>query len=381
MAKSFSGIYFDSLIPEGKSSVTVEIGAAFINILGMSRPIQWRSSDAVISFGGSNDHLVFFALRQHADQSFYIIGDRELYQHLATLGKPDWAALIQKHQSTQTKNKFLLATFVFAIAMMLTSLIYFRGEIAGSASALIPFGVEQMLGDKLLPMVHPAYLDVKDPVLLQHLNRILDSLKPQLAETFRDFKVHISSSEDLNAFALPGGHIIFNMGALRQAESAAEILGVAAHEMAHVTERHVIRNLVQGAGLFLLLQLMLGDVSGLIAVIADQGQFLLNQSFSRSMETEADRKGMEYLVAARIDPRGMAMFFDRIVASSKVDQQVSSTIEKSLEFLSTHPDTESRIKDINLFFAGLSDEVKASLQTDVAGFKDLKAALKTSQTK
>ena len=77
---------------------------------------------------------------------------------------------------------------------------------------------------------------------------------------------------------------------LKKANSAEEILGVAAHEIAHITQRHVLRNMIQALGVFSLFQLVLGDITGIIAVLSDQGSFLLMKGFSRSIEEDADEK-------------------------------------------------------------------------------------------
>ncbi len=143
------------------------------------------------------------------------------------------------------------------------------------------------------------------------------------------------------------GHIVFHTGLLLFAESAEEVAGVLAHEAAHVTLQHGLRQLISSVGIYALVQAFLGNAEGLLAVIADNGAFLLTQKYSRDYERDADDKGWFYLVNANISPRGMIGFF-----SSLLEEQEKGTgkdipgVENTLNFLSTHPTTKERIEHL-----------------------------------
>jgi len=120
---------------------------------------------------------------------------------------------------------------------------------------------------------------------------------------------------------------------------------VLAHELAHVTRRHSFRNMIKSAGLILMVQMMFGDATGLLAFAAEGSRFLLQQKFSRDFEREADDTGWSYLREARIDPRGMITFFKKIkviMANSGV-----GSMENSLALLNTHPASQERIDYLN----------------------------------
>jgi predicted Zn-dependent protease len=166
------------------------------------------------------------------------------------------------------------------------------------------------------------------------------------------FQVHVARDPTLNAFALPGGYIVMHSELILRADTASELLGVLAHEMAHVTEQHGVRNLIASAGAALTLQALLGDPSGLLSAAATAAPFLLTQKYSRGFEHEADSEGFELLRSAGVDATGMLSFFETLKAeeeksAAKVREELGEAAGALLtgtpEFLSTHPATAGRI--------------------------------------
>src|SRR6185295_147454 len=167
--------------------------------------------------------------------------------------------------------------------------------------------------------------------------KIRSRLLPALTNSGYTFQFHIMQDTNVNAFAIPGGHVVILTGLLERADSAEEVAGVLAHEIAHVTKRHSMRSMMQSAGLVVLIQSIFGDTSGVVAILTQGSQFLIEQRFSRDFEREADDVGWNYLVRANIDPQGMIEFFEKlkkIVAASGMGQ-----MESSLALLNTHPAT------------------------------------------
>ena len=130
-------------------------------------------------------------------------------------------------------------------------------------------------------------------------------------------------------------------GLLLKANSAEEVAGVMAHELAHVTEQHGVSNLIEAAGLYLLVTALFGDTTGLLAMIANNAPALLQMKFSRDHEREADKRGFEFLMAAEIDPQGMVSFFKKMHLHQ--EEKGTNTIP---DFLSTHPATTKRINNL-----------------------------------
>ena len=150
------------------------------------------------------------------------------------------------------------------------------------------------------------------------------------------FKV-IDDDEAVNAFALPGGHIYVYSGLLKLASDEAELASVLGHEVAHVSQRHIAERLIAGVGLEKLIEMATGkhqeDLAGLAGQLAGQGALL---SFGREQESDADKHGLPYAVAAGYDPEG----FVRLFAKLKKGEGPGFLV-----FLQSHPMPSERIED------------------------------------
>lgn len=136
-----------------------------------------------------------------------------------------------------------------------------------------------------------------------------------LPEDRRDLKFYILEDSDPNAFALPGGYVVVHSGLLQMTDTPEELLGVLAHELAHVTQRHAIRKEIAAAGPLLIFGVFLHSRSGAGNLLALGSGLMVFEGFSQRYETEADDVGWKYLVAANIDPRGMIETFKKLKAS------------------------------------------------------------------
>lgn len=184
-------------------------------------------------------------------------------------------------------------------------------------------------------------LDETDyPEAYEYLNdlksKILASGKVKHGEDFKwELKI-IKDDSVLNAFCLPGGYIYVYTGLMKYLETEHALAGVIGHEMAHADLRHGTTQLVKNMGLSLALQLIFGgDASQLVNI----GANLISLSFSRSDEKDADMKSVEYLYNTELDARGTGVFFEKIQKDGKNPEIV--------EFLSTHPNPDNRVEEIN----------------------------------
>jgi len=154
----------------------------------------------------------------------------------------------------------------------------------------------------------------------------------------------VVDSNDVNAFALPGGFLYVNRGLLEAAENEAELAGVLSHEIAHVTARHGIEQMSKGQ-LLNYASIPLFIFGGLGGYIAQQvGSILVPLTFlkfSRGAEKEADRLGAQYMWASGYDPNALVTFFEKL---QQKDKKKPGTISK---LFSTHPLTGDRIKEVN----------------------------------
>jgi predicted Zn-dependent protease len=152
------------------------------------------------------------------------------------------------------------------------------------------------------------------------------------------FQFHIMDAKFPNAFALPGGHIVVTTALLDMADDT-ELVGVIAHESAHITQRHFARKIISSAGPLLICGVFLHSGSGLFNLLSAGSGLIIAQGFSQEYEFEADAVGWKYLAKANIDPRGMISLFRKFKAYEEKEKMDDSL---PLAFQS-HPALDKRI--------------------------------------
>lgn len=152
-------------------------------------------------------------------------------------------------------------------------------------------------------------------------------------------KFHLVDNAAVNAFAVPGGHIVIFTGLLHATDSAEELAGVMAHEVQHIALRHSLKGLVRDAGWRAAFALAFGDIAG--GVAGSFAQELASLKFSRDQESDADRHGLALLQRAGIDARGMPRFFDKLALKEAVP----------VGLLSTHPMSSERSRRLRELMA------------------------------
>ena len=149
------------------------------------------------------------------------------------------------------------------------------------------------------------------------------------------WEVHIIENDSvLNAFCTPGGYIYVYTGLIKFLDSEDQLAGVLGHEIAHADLRHSTEQMTKQYGVGLILRLIFGSSNTMSSIAGS----LVNLSFSRSDETEADMQSVVYLSDTDYDPRGVARFFEKLESRGETMGQ--------LQFLSTHPNPENRVHNI-----------------------------------
>jgi predicted Zn-dependent protease len=213
-----------------------------------------------------------------------------------------------------------------------------KDSVAGNIPAIrLPLEWEKPLGDSALAQLRGKYQFVTDRQVLDPLDRIAAPLLSESANSSDRYTLFVTTSKEINAFALPGGTIVFHRGLLERARAAEEIQGVLAHEMAHVQKRHGVLLMVQKLGMDLAIQKLQGGGSQVLdSLIRDSGQ-LLGLKFSRDHERAADDLGWELLERAQINPQGMGDFFAGLNADAGTGPA------PVIPLLSTHPAPQERM--------------------------------------
>jgi len=202
---------------------------------------------------------------------------------------------------------------------------------------------EIALGKQLAQEVERSSKLIDDPVVTEYVNRVGQNLVRN-SDARVPFTIKVIDSDEVNAFALPGGFFYVNSGLILRAQEESELAGVMAHEISHVTARHGTKNATKGqiAQLATIPLLLLGP-----AGLAGYGLYeglnvalpLTFLKFSRDAEREADFLGLQYMYKAGYDPNAYITFFERIQADEK---RRPGTIPK---VFSTHPPTPERIEN------------------------------------
>lgn len=218
----------------------------------------------------------------------------------------------------------------------------------GSSSMFSP-AMERQIGRDFLKQIHAALPTIDDPILKYYAQRHVADLTQHSQLREKVLEVVLIDNPGVNAFAAPGGVVGVNLGLLLTAEDVHEYSSVVGHELAHLSQRHFARGIEEQREHMLptmasmiaaiALGMAAGGDAGLAAMSASQAAAQSSQMrYSRSRETEADRIGMNTLVAAGMDPDGMARMFDRMGRAYRYTS-------KPPEFLLTHPLSERRVAD------------------------------------
>lgn len=223
-------------------------------------------------------------------------------------------------------------------------------DISGPAGAELSISKEIELGQILISQVRGHLPVSNDPELTQYIHSLGTRITSAGINSNFPFTFILVNNSDINAFALPGGIVAINTGLLTLSEKESEVASVFAHEIAHVTQRHIARNFANAKSFSVISALTLlgsilavaygGGELGQAALITTQSGLQERQlAYSRSFEQEADRVGMQFLVNANIDPQGMPAFFERLNKHTQLNRgQIP-------EFLSSHPLTSNRISE------------------------------------
>jgi len=224
-------------------------------------------------------------------------------------------------------------------------------DIGSPADAVLSKSEEAQIGRAIMQQIRGSGMLVEDPQITEYINDIGHRLAAQANDGGHKFTFFVIDEPSINAFALPGGYVGVHTGLLEATRSEDELAGVLAHEVAHVTQRHIARAIhANQRQSILTTAIMLGAMVAAVAgadADAVQGALAVAQgsaaqaqiNFTRANEYEADRVGIAALADAGFDPTGMASFFEVI------SRNTGSSEMRVPEFLRTHPVSSARISE------------------------------------
>lgn len=342
---------FHKSLPGGKLSGEVQLDDLGLRFTIGEHCHRFSYQSLHIEFGGANNRLIFFSHPNAPTWKFYT-SDRALLND-AHLAAHDHLHLVL--QQARNKHRLGWAMIVAACLLVVATPVFvlLRMDVmTGVVATHIPPSWEEELGRSTLAQYRLGHRFIDNDEVDQYLDGLISPLIEQLPNSRYQYDFYIVDNSSLNAFALPGGEIVIHSGLVLKADSSEELQGVLAHEIIHVEQQHGIRNVIGSAGLYLIVSSMLGDASGLMALVGGAAPLLLNQSYSRGFERESDEKGFALLKRANINPAGLVTFFEKMMAQERemlesIDSEDARDVAKDvLQFMSSHPATEKRIENL-----------------------------------
>lgn len=193
---------------------------------------------------------------------------------------------------------------------------------------------EISMGEQMYQAVLQQYsVDPRKTVILN------DFYKQLHYETGYPVKITVVESNEMNAFAIPGGHIVVHNSILENMKSPDELAALLGHEASHIGLRHTLRGIFRDLARQMFLSLIVGSESGIASVVVDNANALKQLQYSRALETEADNNGLQLMAKNNINVQGMLRLM------TMLQKESSGGVEPS-SFLSTHPVFKDRIRNI-----------------------------------
>jgi len=221
--------------------------------------------------------------------------------------------------------------------------------------------------DSQLPIVHDTAVD-------RFVTELGRSMASRTSRADLDWRFAVVNSSEVNAFALPGGFIYVNRGAIEQADRLDEIAGIMGHEIGHVVKRHSVQQ-IQGKErqavervLLCTLTRICHTIGGRLAV--QVGADALSAKYSQHDEAEADSEGVVNTLRVGIDPEALPAFFEKLFEEQKRQPSLVQA------FFSTHPSDESRVAATRRQIAGLRIDPKKDLVRDTPEFHAIQALVR-----
>ncbi|MDJ0841750.1 MAG: M48 family metallopeptidase [Acidobacteriota bacterium] len=346
MSKDYQAQAFHGSLPNGRAPGSLRVVPQSIRFTWQGGDKELPASGIKIRLGGAGDRLIFFEHPDHADWSI-ATNDLAVLTDETLLQDPESAVQLAGIKRKRTGNHALLIGCAGVIVALIAGLFALKPVAVDLVTQQVPVDWEITLGDNAFEQYKLTASLIDDPQLSAHLKTFTDLLTEHVADNRYTYRFYLVHDDSLNAFAFPGGNMVVHSGAVLKADRGEELLGVIAHEIAHVNRRHSIRTMVDSLGNAIILQMIIGDTSALGALVNNVAPLLSERKFSRENENDADRTGLRYLEKAQIDPSGIRDFFQKI--QTTYENQPAATLDGQLNFLSTHPATSERIARIEAY--------------------------------
>lgn len=267
--------------------------------------------------------------------------DQSIFKHPAMKQSGRVQAKVENTLGNREAKRALKLTAYFLIGCVVVTWLcsVSISFMVRTIAAGVPMEWEMKYGQEQIDKFRKDGMLIDDTNRIAQLTELAQPLIKALPANRRDLKFFILDDEDPNAFALPGEFVVVHKGLLDITDTPEELLGVLAHELAHETQRHVIRHRIAAEGSLAVFGVFLHGRRASGSLLAVGSGVLVFQGFSQRYEAEADAVGWDYLVKANINPQGMIDMFKKLKAEE--DAMGLSGVEP--QSLSSHPALSKRI--------------------------------------
>lgn len=340
MAAGYPAIYFDGVSAK-RHDVELNVFQQSLTVKGKNVHTHWHIEDIVKTTGGLPGEI---AIAESRDSDARIIMTKAVAKALSREGVDCLKMRLINPQTVIVAPLIAIAAAMFAFVFI--GLPIFSGPIARSIPAEFESQIATDSGG-IFGFISTT-CDISEEVITE-TEAMAKALKEASNSPFPVDVTYIDAPFP-NAFAMPGGRIMVTDDLIELMEHPDELVGVLSHEMAHVSRRHVMANLIRQMGFIVILEIVMGG-TGAGVELASAGIQFESMRHSRSTETEADEYAVRYLHEAGFNPYGLSMFFERLNeyesdADGETDSDASDEEEGYLQnLLMTHPDTKKRAKD------------------------------------
>ncbi|MFT5326514.1 MAG: Zn-dependent protease with chaperone function [Planctomycetaceae bacterium] len=340
----FPGGVFSDEIDGGRAGAHIRLGDRGITArTSEGREFVITYSDCDLELGGDSGRMVFC---RTADRTLtFFCEDRRFPEALkrAAVGElfeqVDTILIAGNRQRWVGRMGLWVTLAVCAVALV--GAYYGVVALARVAIKSVPIVVDQEIGEAALPAVLSEFgEEIKSPKALDAVQRIVDRLAPHATVRGVNYRVLIVDSNVDNALALPGGTILVFRGLIDTMDSTEQLSAVIAHEMSHVTLRHHLTQIARSVGIVAAVNIVIGDVGGIVAIGSEVLQNAALNNYSQVQETEADLEGARMMHEAGIDPQAMIQMLDNLP---------DVHLHGALSWLSTHPNSDERIRSVQQF--------------------------------
>ena len=341
MNDKFEAKYFD-----GQSSASRQVTIVFdeiINDLHVQTPDEvlfvWQSEN--LKFEQYGD-LLEIRNKKHSGELLRI-DDIDFSQRFYKAMKQNKRVDIHNRLLNLGLSK-IIAIAVCLLGLIVLAYFYVLPPVAEKSALLLPESFDDQIGNIFMEtFLNESQIDIKKT---KHLEKFASELN--LGNT-KPLHFTVVKSDEVNAFALPNGQIVVFTAILDDMQSSDELVALLGHEASHINNRHSTKMLCRNFAGYMVVSLLLSDVNGIMAVLADNAQQLHSLSYSRKFEQEADEQGMKILINNNVNPNGMVQLFEQLEKEN---------IYSIPEIISSHPLTKERKENMQKIISESVYEIK-----------------------